>query len=114
MPGSQLCASWRQPCSTCWLPPLSLLLPPTLPALPLQAVEWACFGVFWTGGQICSSTSRLLVHEVIAPAFFAQLKRRAECIKVRGGGRASRGVPAQLPAIARCLAGCAALCVLCW
>ena len=28
------------------------------------AVEWIMFGVFWTNGQICSSTSRLLIHEV--------------------------------------------------
>jgi hypothetical protein len=35
--------------------------------------------------QICSSTSRLLVHESIADAFFRQLKKRAESIKVSGG-----------------------------
>lgn len=29
-----------------------------------SAVEWAMFGCFWTTGQICSATSRLLVHEV--------------------------------------------------
>ena len=39
------------------------------------------FGVFWTNGQICSSTSRLLVQEGIAPAFYEQLKKRAESIK---------------------------------
>ena len=33
--------------------------------------------------QICSATSRLLVHESIAPAFFARLKKRAESIKAR-------------------------------
>jgi betaine-aldehyde dehydrogenase len=31
--------------------------------------------------QICSSTSRLLVQEGVAPAFFAQLKKRTESIK---------------------------------
>lgn len=46
-----------------------------------KAVEWCMFGVFWTCGQICSSTSRLLVHERIAPALFARLKQRAESIK---------------------------------
>jgi len=25
-----------------------------------QAVEWAMFGCFWTNGQICSATSRVL------------------------------------------------------
>jgi len=39
------------------------------------------FGVFWTNGQICSSTSRLLVQEGIAPAFYEHLKKRAESIK---------------------------------
>lgn len=28
-----------------------------------QAVEWVMFGAFWTNGQICSSTSRILIHE---------------------------------------------------
>lgn len=47
-----------------------------------KAVEWCMFGVFWTCGQICSSTSRLLVQESVAPAFYAQLKKRAESIKL--------------------------------
>eukprot|EP00879_Flechtneria_rotunda_P016101 GHRR01016842.1.p1 GENE.GHRR01016842.1~~GHRR01016842.1.p1 ORF type:complete len:273 (+),score=58.34 GHRR01016842.1:26-820(+) len=28
-----------------------------------KAVEWVMFGAFWTNGQICSSTSRILVQE---------------------------------------------------
>ncbi len=32
--------------------------------------------------QICSATSRLLVHEDIADAFYARLKKRAENIKI--------------------------------
>lgn len=50
-----------------------------------KAVEWAMFGVFWTCGQICSSTSRLLVQEGVAPTFFARLKKRTESIKARWG-----------------------------
>ncbi|KAK9816896.1 hypothetical protein WJX72_006906 [[Myrmecia] bisecta] len=47
-----------------------------------NAVEWCMFGAFWTVGQICTATSRLLVHESIATEFYAQLKRRAESIKI--------------------------------
>ena len=42
----------------------------------------AQFGCFWTNGQICSATSRLLVHESIADKFYARLKQRAESIKI--------------------------------
>jgi betaine-aldehyde dehydrogenase len=35
-----------------------------------KAAEWAMFGWFWTNGQICSATSRLLVQESIALIFF--------------------------------------------
>ena len=40
------------------------------------------FGCFWTNGQICSATSRVLVQEGIADAFYAQLKKRAEAIPI--------------------------------
>jgi acyl-CoA reductase-like NAD-dependent aldehyde dehydrogenase len=39
-------------CFTCYLP----------------AVEWTLFGCFWTNGQICSATSRLLVHVSVIPS----------------------------------------------
>lgn len=57
----------------------------TVCCMHTPAVVTACcmqFGVFWTNGQICSSTSRLLVQEGVAPAFYKQLKKRAESIKI--------------------------------
>jgi len=45
-----------------------------------KAVEWIMFGVFWTNGQICSSTSRVLLHEKIAPAVLKRLKEETERI----------------------------------
>lgn len=33
------------------------------------AVEWTIFGCFWTNGQICSATSRLLVHVSVFHAY---------------------------------------------
>jgi len=38
-----------------------------------EAVEWAMFGCFWTNGQICSATSRLLLHEAIAEKVLEKL-----------------------------------------
>lgn len=40
------------------------------------------FGIFWVTGQICSATSRLVVHERIADKFYARLKQRAESINI--------------------------------
>ncbi|KAG1677120.1 hypothetical protein FOA52_000926 [Chlamydomonas sp. UWO 241] len=47
-----------------------------------SAVEWAMFGTFWTNGQICSATSRLLLQRGIARAFIERLRERAQSIKV--------------------------------
>jgi betaine-aldehyde dehydrogenase len=47
-----------------------------------KTVEWIMFGIFWTNGQICSATSRLLVQRGCAPALLAALKRHAEAVKV--------------------------------
>eukprot|EP00879_Flechtneria_rotunda_P026271 GHRR01028003.1.p1 GENE.GHRR01028003.1~~GHRR01028003.1.p1 ORF type:complete len:337 (+),score=86.87 GHRR01028003.1:244-1254(+) len=47
-----------------------------------KAVEWVMFGAFWTNGQICSSTSRILVQERIAESFYAKLKARAQSIQI--------------------------------
>ncbi|CAM6108451.1 unnamed protein product [Calypogeia fissa] len=47
-----------------------------------KAVEWAMFGAFWTNGQICSATSRLLIQESIAPEFLKKLGTWASSIKI--------------------------------
>ncbi|XP_011087175.1 betaine aldehyde dehydrogenase 1, chloroplastic [Sesamum indicum] len=47
-----------------------------------KAAEWTLFGCFWTNGQICSATSRLLVHESIAAAFLDKLVKWCENIKI--------------------------------
>lgn len=47
-----------------------------------KAVEWAMFGAFWTNGQICSATSRLLLHEGIADEFLRKIGTWASSIKV--------------------------------
>ncbi|XP_042406603.1 betaine aldehyde dehydrogenase 1, chloroplastic-like [Zingiber officinale] len=47
-----------------------------------KAVEWTLFGCFWTNGQICSATSRLLVHENISGEFLRKLVIWAQNIKV--------------------------------
>uniref|UniRef100_A0A7S2WIA2 Aldehyde dehydrogenase domain-containing protein n=1 Tax=Mucochytrium quahogii TaxID=96639 RepID=A0A7S2WIA2_9STRA len=47
-----------------------------------KAAEWVCFGCWWTNGQICSATSRLLVHEEIADIFIKKLETIGKSIKM--------------------------------
>jgi betaine-aldehyde dehydrogenase len=47
-----------------------------------QAVEWIMVGVFFNQGEVCSSTSRVLLHESIAPQVLALLKTEAEKLVV--------------------------------
>ncbi|KAE8694555.1 Betaine aldehyde dehydrogenase [Hibiscus syriacus] len=47
-----------------------------------KAAEWTAFGCFWTNGQICSATSRLIVHENIAKEFLDRLVKWTENIKI--------------------------------
>ncbi|ERN18355.1 hypothetical protein AMTRI_Chr10g229810 [Amborella trichopoda] len=47
-----------------------------------KAAEWTMFGCFWTNGQICSATSRLLVQESIAMEFLEKLVGWTKSIKV--------------------------------
>uniref|UniRef100_A0A453C5H6 betaine-aldehyde dehydrogenase n=3 Tax=Aegilops tauschii subsp. strangulata TaxID=200361 RepID=A0A453C5H6_AEGTS len=47
-----------------------------------KAVEWAMFGCFFNSGQVCSATSRLLLHEKIAERFLDRLVEWAKNIKI--------------------------------
>ncbi|KAJ7956287.1 Betaine aldehyde dehydrogenase [Quillaja saponaria] len=47
-----------------------------------KAAEWTAFGCFWTNGQICSATSRLIVHESIAAEFLNKLVKWTKNIKI--------------------------------
>lgn len=38
-----------------------------------KAVEWVMFGIFWNQGQVCSATSRVLVHERMYQSFIDRL-----------------------------------------
>ncbi|KAH6557824.1 hypothetical protein KP509_1Z091400 [Ceratopteris richardii] len=46
-----------------------------------KAVDWVMFGCFWTNGQICSTTSRLLVQESSASKFLDELVAWTKTIK---------------------------------
>lgn len=50
-----------------------------------KAVEWVMFGIFWNQGQVCSATSRVLVHEAIYARFVARLVEAAKTITIGDG-----------------------------
>ena len=50
-----------------------------------KAVEWIMFGVFWNQGQVCSATSRVLVHEAIYDRLLERLVEEAHKIKLGDG-----------------------------
>lgn len=47
---------------------------------PAQAADWVMAGIYFNAGQICSATSRLLVHEDVADALYAALAERMDAI----------------------------------
>jgi betaine-aldehyde dehydrogenase len=47
-----------------------------------QAVEWIVAGICWNAGQMCSATSRLLIHDGIADALMQRLKTAFETLRV--------------------------------
>ncbi|MEM7122641.1 MAG: aldehyde dehydrogenase family protein [Pseudomonadota bacterium] len=52
-----------------------------------RAVEWTAFGAFVNQGQVCTSTSRLLIQDRIADDFLGRLKSLAGSIVVGDGTR---------------------------
>jgi betaine-aldehyde dehydrogenase len=47
-----------------------------------QAIDWIIGGIFYNAGQMCSATSRLLVHESIAPQLLERLKIATQALKL--------------------------------
>lgn len=50
-----------------------------------DAVEWIMFGIFWNQGQVCSATSRVLVHEAIYERLLERLVEETDKIKIGNG-----------------------------
>lgn len=50
-----------------------------------QAVEWILLGIFFNGGQVCSATSRLIVHKDIEEKLLNRLKEEANKIVIGDG-----------------------------
>jgi betaine-aldehyde dehydrogenase len=50
-----------------------------------DAVEWIMFGIFWNQGEVCSATSRLLVHGAIHDRLIEALVEAARAIRIGGG-----------------------------
>ncbi|MGG6894849.1 MULTISPECIES: aldehyde dehydrogenase family protein [Rhizobium] len=49
------------------------------------AVEWIMFGIFWNQGQVCSATSRVLVHQDIYERLLARLVEETGKIRIGNG-----------------------------
>lgn len=47
---------------------------------PDQAAGWVMAGIYFNAGQICSATSRLIVHEAIAEPLYAALAKRIDAL----------------------------------
>lgn len=47
---------------------------------PEQAADWVMAGIYFNAGQICSATSRLLVHEAIAEPLYQALGERIDAM----------------------------------
>lgn len=47
---------------------------------PDQAAEWVMAGIYFNAGQLCSATSRLLVHEAVAAPLYAALEARIDAL----------------------------------
>ena len=52
-----------------------------------KAVEWIMFGVFWNQGEVCSSTSRVLVEESLYPALMERLINETKKITIGAGDK---------------------------
>ncbi|MDT8894844.1 aldehyde dehydrogenase family protein [Halomonas sp. I1] len=47
-----------------------------------QAADWVMAGIYFNSGQICSATSRLIVHHSLADALYDALGRRIDAIRL--------------------------------
>ncbi|SDN11520.1 aldehyde dehydrogenase family protein [Vreelandella arcis] len=47
-----------------------------------QAADWVMAGIFFNSGQVCSATSRLIVHESLADALYEALGQRMDAIRL--------------------------------
>jgi len=47
-----------------------------------SAADWVAAGIYFNSGQICSATSRLIVHEAVADALLDALARRIDAIRL--------------------------------
>ncbi|TDR52103.1 betaine-aldehyde dehydrogenase [Halomonas ventosae] len=47
-----------------------------------QAADWVMAGIYFNSGQICSATSRLIVHDALAEPLYAALAKRIDAIRL--------------------------------